>query len=237
MRSALVGSSRALALGVVVCTFLVAPAGAASQGADAAIARAGVFVSGDLPAGFTVANDPQHTHADNIRLAKGVAGCSPYIELQKTVASLPQAKSPRFVDASRSVGNEVDVFPNERTAGAALARYGKSSIVGCLQNLFEKQTLQDPASRAVVDDVVVTLDRQDIVGLGDDSVVYEGNVVLTGKDGSSKKVGVGTAAGRVDRTVDVVTYSTDSEALPEILTPALDASVARLRSVLSRSSS
>jgi hypothetical protein len=234
MRSGLVRSSRALAVGVMLCVLVAASADAATQSSDVAIARAGVFVNSDLPAGFTASNDTQQTHTDNIRLAKGVAGCNPYVALQKTVASLPQAKSPRFVDGSRSVGNEVDVFPGERAASAALAQYGKSSIVGCLENLFEKQTRQDPDLRNALDDVVVTLDRQDIVGLGDDSVVYEGHVDLKEKDGSSKQVGVGNAAVRVGRAVDVVTYSTDGDALTEILTPALDASVARLRAALPR---
>jgi hypothetical protein len=237
MRSGLLRSLRALAAGTVLVTLLVAPASAASRRADTAIARAGVFLSSDLPPGFTASNEPQQTHADNIRLAKGVAGCGPYVTLQKTVAPLPQAKSSRFVDASRSVGNEVDVFPSERAASSALAQYAKSSIVGCLENLFEKQARQDPKGGAALDDVTVTLDRQDIVGLGDESVVYEGSVALTGKDGSSAQVGVGSAAVRVGRAVDVVTYSTQGEALPEILGPALDASVGRLRAALTKPSS
>jgi hypothetical protein len=225
--------TRALAAGGVLVALVVVPVGATSRSSDTAIARAGVFVSSDLPAGFTVSKDRQETHADNIRLAKGVRGCGPYVTLQKKLAPLPQAKSPRFVDGSRSVGNEVDVFPGERAASSALAQYAKSSIVGCLENLFEKQARDDPK----LDEVTVDLDRQDIVGLGDESVVYEGNIVLKGKDGSSAQVGIGSAAVRVGRAVDVVTYSTDGEALPEILGPALDASVARVRAALTKPSS
>jgi hypothetical protein len=231
MCSGLVRGSRALALAVALCALLAATAGAATQGKDLSIARAGVFVAGDFPTGFQGTNDNNKTHADNIQLAKGVAGCGPYIALQKTVSPLPQAKSPRFVDDSRSVSNEVDVFSGERAAGAALVQYGKSSIVGCLENLFEKQTRQDPDLRDSMSDVVVTLERQDIVGLGDDSVVYEGSMVLTGKDGSRTQVGVGSAAVRVGRAVTMASYTTQGDPL-EILTPALDASVARLRAML-----
>jgi hypothetical protein len=171
-----------------------------------------------------------------------VDGCAPYVTLQKTVASLPQAKSSRFSDESRSIGNEVDVFPTERAASAAILLYAKSSIVGCLENLFEKQARQDPDLRGSLDDVVVNLERQDIAGLGDDSVVYEGSTRLTGTDGSSQQIGIGSAAVRVGRTVDVVTYTTTDasptgSSLTDVLTPAIDASVSRLRTALARSGS
>ena len=83
----------------------------------------------------------------------------------------------------------------------------------------------------------VTLERQDIAGLGDDSVVYEGNMVLTGTDGSTVHLGVGNAAVKVGRVVDDVTYLTTDAPLTDVLAPAIDASVARLRTALARTSS
>src|SRR5215213_1835108 len=238
MGSGLRWSTRALMIAVVFATLTAALTGptasAASSGADTAIAKSGVFVASDLPAGFEPSAPSTKTHADNIRLAKGVDGCAPYVGVQKTVAALPQAKSPRFADDTRGIGNEVDVFPTERAASAALALYAKSSVVGCLENLFEKQTRQDPSLRDSVDDVLVDLDRQDIAGLGDQSVVYEGSISLSGSDGSTKQVGIGSAAVRVGRAVDVVTYTTTSAALTDVLAPAIDASVARLRTALAR---
>ena len=222
-----------VAIGLLVTT----AAGAASQSADSSIARAGAFVGSDFPAGFASTPATDKSHADNIRLAKGVDGCGPYVTLQKSVSALPQFKSPRFADDTRSMGNEVDVFPTERAATAALALYAKSSVVGCLENLFEKQTRQAPDLHDSLDDVVAELDRQDIAGLGDDSVVYEGHLVLTGTDGSSNQVGIGSAAVRVGRAVDVVTYTTSGTALTDVLTPAIDASVSRVRSALARSGS
>ena len=57
-------------------------------------------------------------------------------------------------------------------------------------------------------------------------------MVLTTKDESTTKIGVGNAAVQVGRAVDEVTYLTTGEDLTEILTPAIDASVARLRTAL-----
>jgi hypothetical protein len=237
MGSGLHRATRVLALAFVVTAITAIAAGAASQPGDTAIARAGAFVATDFPEGFEPTAPSDKSHADNIRLAKGVEGCGPYVTLQKSVASLPQVESSRFADATRAVGNEVDVFPSERAATAALVLYAKSSVVGCLENLFEKQTLQDPKSRAGLDDVVVDLDRQDIARLGDDSVVYEGSITFTGTDGSTTKVGIGSAAVRVGRTVDVVTYTTTGDDLTEVLTPAIEASVSRVRSALARNGS
>jgi hypothetical protein len=237
MGSGFLRATRVLALAFVATAVTATAAGAASQPGDTTIARAGAFVATDFPDGFEPTAPSDQSHADNIRLAKGVEGCGPYVTLQKSVASLPQVKSSRFADATRAVGNEVDVFPSERAATVALVLYAKSSIVGCLENLFEKQTLQDPKSRAGLDDVVVDLDRQDIARLGDDSVVYEGSMTFTGTDGSTTKVGIGSAAVRVGRIVDVVTYTTTGDDLTEVLTPAIEASVLRVRSALARNGS
>jgi hypothetical protein len=240
MGSGLLRWSRALAFSLVggalvVSGFAATAAGAATSGADTAIARTGVFVATDLPAGFQSTPASTKSHADNIKAARGVDGCGPYVTLQKLVSSLPQAKSVRFEDDARSIGNEVDVFASDRAGTAALALYAKPSIVGCLENLFEKQARQDPSLRDSLDDVVVTLERQDIAGLGDDSVVYEGAIELTGTDGSTSTVGIGSAAVQVGRAVNVVTYTTNGADLTEVLAPAIDASVARLRGALARS--
>jgi len=112
--------------------------------------------------------------------------------------------------------------------------YAKSSVVGCLENLFEKQTRQDPTLQSTLDDVMANLDRQDIAGLGDQSVVYEGSLVLTDTDGSKSQIGIGSAAVRVGRALDVVVYTTDGTSLTDVLTPAIDASVGRLRAAPAR---
>jgi hypothetical protein len=216
----------AVALGVAA-----GPAASATGGNDAQIAKAAIFVLADFPAGFTAEPSSGSSHADNIRLAKGVGGCAPYILLQRAVDAVPSAFSPDFKDAYRTVSNEVDVFKSERSARDALALYAKPSIVGCLKKLFEKRLRQDPKVKNKVD-VVVALQRQDIAGLGDDSVVYEGTVDLTGTDGSTAQLRIGNAAVQVGRTVNAVSYSTTGDDLVDVLTAAIDASVGRLRSAL-----
>jgi hypothetical protein len=238
MRSGLRRATRALVAVVVAASMGVAAAaagsGAASPTRDDALARAGVFVAGDFPPGFTAAAPSTTSHNDNLRLAKGVDGCSPYVALQKSLVSLPQARSSSFGDGARTVSNEVDVFDSAKAASAALVLYARPSVVGCLEGIFEKQFRQDPKLHPVLDDVVVDLDRQDIAGLGDESVEYEGVITLTGSDGSTDKIGIGSAAVRVGRTIDVIVYSTTGDALTDILTPAIDSSVTRVRGALSR---
>jgi hypothetical protein len=241
MGSGLRRAPRVLVVGsaLAVCAIVGAAsgAGAASNAADLSVAKAGVFVTADFPAGFSSGPSSAKSHADNVKLAKGVDGCAPYVALQKAVTPLPQAKSLRFADDTRSVGNEVDVFGSDKAASSALVLYAKPSVVGCLENLFEKQARQDPDLRDALDDVVVNLDRQDIAGLGDDSVVYEGTIVLTGTDGSTNQIGIGSAAVRVGRAVDVVTYTTTGGDLTDVLTPAIDSSVSRVRAALARTAS
>lgn len=226
--------------GVIVAVLVVwlgtTASGAASQNRDTAIARAGTFVASDFPAGFQVKPASSSTTVENLRLAQGVAGCGPYTTLQKQVLGLPQAKSSRFADSTRTIGNDVEVFPSARAASAALHLYAKPSVVGCLEALAEKQLRQDPDVRDRVDDVTASLHRQDIAGLGDDSVVYEGTIVITATDGSTSQVGVGRAAVQVGRAVDVVSYTTTEDDLTDVVAPAIDASSTRLRAALGRSS-
>ena len=66
---------------------------------------------------------------------------------------------------------------------------------------------------------------------------FEAGIQLTGTDGSTNEIGVGNAAVRVGRSVDVVTYTTNGGSLTDVLTPAIDTSVSRLRTALARSAS
>ena len=216
-------------MGIALLGIYALPVTAAPRNADSRLATSATFVPGDFPPGFGATAASVPTNADNIRLAKGVAGCGPYITLEKSTSTLSQARSPRFGDGSRTVENEVDVFKTDRAARDALVLYAKPSVAGCLKKLYEKQIRANPALLGKVAAVAVTLARQDIAGLGDDRVVYEGTVVVTGTDGLMEQVAVGTAAVRVGRVVDAVSSSSTGADLTEILTPAIDASVARLR--------
>ena len=190
-------------------------------------------MSTDFPAGFT-AQGTSSPAAEIVKSAKGIDGCAPYVSILKTAMPLPQSKSVWFGDGSRTVGNDVVVYAADRAADGALTLYARPSMVGCIENLAEKTVRQNPNLNASLDDVTATLDRQDIAGLGDESVIYEGNVTVTNDDGSTVQIGVGTAAVRVGRAVDVVSYNTTGGDLTEVLTPLIDASVTRLRTALAR---
>ena len=121
------------------------------------------------------------------------------------------------------------MFPTERAASAlAGPGYAKSSMVGCLENYFEKQIRQERQAETL-DDVAATLDRQDIAGLGDDSVVYEG----ARPDRRRREAVAGRHRGACwcawgGRPTAIV-YTTQGSDSTDVLTPAIDASVARLR--------
>src|SRR5437764_183805 len=146
-----------------------APALATNRADDLDVAKAALLVAADFPSGFTSAASSDASHAENLRLAKGVAGCAPYIALEKAVRPVPQASSSDFSDDTRTVRNEVDVFKSERAASDAVALYAKPSIVGCLKKVFEKKVRQEPQFAGKIARVTVTLERQDIAALGDDS--------------------------------------------------------------------
>ena len=110
--------------------------------------------------------------------------------------------------------------------------YAKPSLVGCLEQVFEKGIRQDPSRSGDIDDVVVTLERQDIAGLGDESVVYEGSVVVTGTDGSPRAWASATPRCASGAPSTSLSFSTSGGDLADILTPAIDASVGRLRTAL-----
>jgi hypothetical protein len=225
----------ALMTGAVLVS-LVIPALAATRAEDVQIAKAGTLVAADLPATFTSTPAPSSSSsADKIELAKGIPGCAPYIALQKVTAAQPQAISPDFDDEASTVSNEVDVFKKDRAAADALALFAKPSMVGCLQKFYKKVVSQAATPDTGVTSLSVTLDRRDIAGLGDDSVVYEGNVTLVAPDGSQELIVMGIAAIQVGRAVDVVMYQTSSPDVAAIVTPAIDASVARLRTALAAS--
>jgi hypothetical protein len=207
----------------------------ASQSADPAIARSGTFVQSDFPAAFTSAPPPATTHAEQIAMAKGIDGCAPYVSGRRRIATAPSADSKQFTADGQTIGNEVAVLPSEKAAASLVALDAKPSMIGCLENLLEKQYRRSGGSQ--VQDVSVSLQRQDLTRLGDDSVVYEGTVDITVAGGATKKIGVGNALVRVGRALDAVDYSTTGASLTDVLAPAIDESVSRLRSALTRGGS
>jgi len=199
---------------------------------DAAIGRAGTFVLNDFPTGFTSEQPPTKSTAVQIREAKSIAGCGPYVSILKAADTGASAQSPQFKDNSRVVGNGVDIFRTPRVASGLLTLYSKPSMVGCLERSLQQQFASDSANVGRIDRVDVKLQRLAISGLGDGSVVYEGTVTVVGTKGESAQLLVGTAMVQVGRAIDLVFYSTSNDPVTEILTPAIDASVTRLRTAL-----
>lgn len=229
---------RALAIVAACASFALfvsaaTAAGAAPRSSDLGVARAGLFVASDFAAGFTAAAPPDTTHTDQISMARGVEGCGPYVAIQKKLTVTPTADSMQYSDHGRTIGNEVAVLASDKAAASFLVLYEKPSMVGCLENYLEKQFRRSSGSQ--LDDVTVALERQDIAGLGDASVLYEGVATLELTDGTSAKLSIGTAVVRVGRAIDSILYSTSGASLTDVLTPAIDASVGRLRTALTRS--
>lgn len=208
----------------------------ASRSSDQQLAKQGVLLQSDFPDGFTRKAPDNSSDAEVAKLAKGTSGCGTYIALQKLTDAQPNAKSQDFEDDSRQVSNEVDVFKSVKSADAALAIYARASVPTCLERLFTKlltqQFAKDPSTKGKIARVAVTLGRQDVGGLGDDSVVYEGSAKVTAKNGTSHTLGIGNAAVRVDRAVSDYTYTTTSGDLTEVLQPAIEASVSRLQDAI-----
>ena len=73
--------------------------------------------------------------------------------------------------------------------------------------------------------MAATLERQAISGLGDDSVVYEGSLDLTGADGKRSQVAMGSVLVRVGRATEAIVYFAQGSDPTDVLAPAIDASV------------
>jgi hypothetical protein len=231
LRSLVIGALAAAAIGGSVSS-----ASAASVSADQQLAKAGVLKLTDFPEGFESKAPSDSSNAAVAKLAKGIRSCAAYVALQKLTDAQPKASSRNFEDDTRQVSNEVDVFKSAAGARSALALYAKTSVPTCLNLLFKKLLTQefakDPKTKGKIAGVTVKIEPQAVSGLGDDSVVYEGNAQIALNDGSSQQIGLGNAAVLVGRAVSDYTYITSGADLTEILQPTIDASVARLRTSL-----
>jgi hypothetical protein len=215
------------------------PALGLTSSSDQQLAKAGVLVAADFPASF--ASSPADSSGDALaaKLAKGIPSCAAYVALHKLTDAQPQAKSRSFEDASRQVSNEVDVFKSAAAARAALALYSKASVPKCLQALYARQLTQQlgkqKSTKGKIASVKVTIAQQPITGVGDQSAVYEGNAVVTGKNASTTQIGIGNAAVQVGPAVSDYTYTTTDADIGEVVQPAIAGSLKRLQAALTSS--
>ena len=183
----------------------------------------------DFPAGFRRERvDRRPRTPTTSRRRRGSAGARRTSRCRRLTAALPQARS-RRVQGRLAHGQQRGRRVPAPTAPpsdalAPLRQVEHRRLPG--EAVREAASARIPTPQGSVDDVLVTLERQDIAGLGDDSVVYEGSDGAHGHrrlddDRSASAI----AAVQVGRTVDAVTYLTTGEDLTEILTPAIDASI------------
>jgi hypothetical protein len=222
-------------VGVMAGVGFAVSASASSSG-DKQLAEEGLLVQSDFPAGFESSPSTDTPTSEYVKASKGLSGCSSYLALRKTIDAQPRADSDEFTGDSSQVSNSVSVFKSSKRAESALSSFGKKSVPKCLEKLLPRlllrQYAKDPSTKGKIASVKVVLDPQDIAGLGDGSVVYEGSAKITAKDGTSQTIGLGNAAVLVDRAVSDYTYVATGEGLTEILQPAIDASVARLQAAI-----
>jgi hypothetical protein len=229
----------ALVAGAVIAS-LAMSASAAGDSKDVQLAKTGVLVPTDFPAGWTSEKATGLSDAAIIKLASPISSCSKYVALKKLTHATPKANSPEFSDQSRQISNEVDVFSSPAKAGAAVTLYGSKSVATCLERVFTKvftqQLAKEPNTKGKVKSVMVTLEAQSIAALGEQNVVYEGNVQVSLKDGTTEQIGLGNAAVRVGRVVDDFTYQTTDAPLTDVLGTLVDASLARVQAASASSS-
>jgi hypothetical protein len=209
---------------------LLAPAAdAASVGnaSDEEIAAAGVLVAGDLPATYTASPRDTSSDAQTEKVAKKLAACKKYVAFRKAVDQYPEAKSDDFDQGQTQIDNSVAVFPTAKQAKAAVDAYTASGMPACFGQLVGKLARQ--AGGTAKSQIKEVKD----VSVGDQSVAYEGPVVITESDGSRTTLGFGNLVVRVGRGVAVYSYNHDAQTtITADLQQAVSASGGRLQQAL-----
>ena len=229
-------SSATLALvvsGLAVSALVVgAPAGAGAvstggSSSNSQIAKAGVLVSADLPAGYVQKKHDTSSDKATQKTASKIAECKKLAAFFQTVKKYKQAKSPDFDQADTTISNTVTPFPSASKARSAMGTYTAAGLPACFGKLLAKVVASQGAQ--------VTADIKQVGGVdvGDQAVAYEGPVDIAAKDGSTARLGFGTLAVRVGRVVDVYTYSHAAETdVSTTLENAVQSSLTRLQQAL-----
>ena len=193
-------------------------AGAASKANDLKIARAGVLVTSDFPAGWTGSRNPASSDAAAIKAAKKIPSCSDFVKLRTATAPLPQARSLAFGDgAGTSASNVVHAFTATAKATSAMKLWSSTKMPACL----EKFTQQ-----AAGTDATVTVDTADVTTLSPDAVGYSAKV--SDSNGVIQEVLLSIAV-PVGRFISV--YTVDVQSADAVLDPvdaAVESSLTRL---------
>jgi hypothetical protein len=200
-------------------------AGAAPPAPAASVARAGVLRSSDFPDGYTSAPHDRSSDVALEKRARKLPECKRFVAFRAAVDHAPAVQSRDFTAGTATMSNQLVVFADAKRARAAVRSFASSGLVGCFDALVPQLT--SSAGGSVVPDLARTTD----VGVGDQSVAFEGPVQVTERDGSTSTLSFGTLAARFGRVVVVYSYSGGDD-VSAVVQHATDASAARLRAAL-----
>jgi hypothetical protein len=219
-----------ITIGAVAGALLVAAAAAPAAGAARAastreITNAGVLRSSDFPDGYASQAHDRTSDTETQKRAAKLPDCKRLVGFRAAVDRTPKAQSPDFTTGTSTVSNTVNVFPTVAKARAALTSFAASGVVDCFDALVGQ--VASSAGGSVEPDLGRTTD----VGVGDQSVAFEGPVQITEKDGSTSTLSFGVLAARFGRVVTVFNYSSGDD-ISAVVQHATDESSARLRAAL-----
>jgi hypothetical protein len=226
--------TRRVALAVLAAAMLVvlAAPGAGAATSDKQLARAGVLVKSDFPAGWTQRARAKTPDDALDALAAKVVSCKPYLAFSKANRRNPRVNSPTFEQSQSNVTNAVSVYTSVAKAVSAIATFSDPRMPDCLQKVvnavYEQQFKKDKQTAAQVTSVTTSIAPVPEVRLGDQAVAYQGTVDIGLKDGTTQTIGLGFAKARVGKVVSGYAWSSDTD-ISATLQPAIVTSVNRLR--------
>jgi hypothetical protein len=206
--------------------------GTAAASSDQQIARAGVLVRSDFPAGWTRSTRGQTSDTALDAATAKVASCDPFVAFTKLNRKNPRAKSPNFDHDQSNVTNAVSVYPSTAKAVTAIETLADSRLPDCYQRVYSSVTERQLAKNKTYADKIASVDTSiapvSDVRIGDQAVAYQGTISVTFKDGSRQTIGVGIASARVGDAVVGYSWTSDAD-ISAALQPAIVKSVSRLQ--------
>ena len=168
--------------------------------------EAGVLVRRRLPRGLRPPNrSPGTSHAEqHPPWRRASSGCAPYITLQKAHHHRPAGSLRRVHRHDPGVGNEVDVFRSDRAASELLGPVREAEHRRLPEEAVrEAPCCRIPTSRGRSSPPPSTSSARTSPVSVTTASSTRAQVVLTGTDGSTASLGIGNAAVRVGRAVEL----------------------------------
>jgi len=220
------------ALVVVVSLVALGAASGAVSVSDEELARAGVLVVSDFPAGWTASARATTSDAVLDAAAAKVASCRPFVAFSRANKKNPRAKSPNIELQHSNVTNAVSVYPSAARAAAAMRTFADPRLPDCLERLFRavfaRQLKSNEQVADQVESITTSIAPVPDVRVGDEAVGYQGTVDVGLRDGTTQTIGLGVVSARVGSAVTGFSWTADSDIAPA-LQPAIVKSVSRLQ--------